>query len=29
LVLGPEFAMDRIPAPECSNLKFSSSNFIP
>lgn len=29
LVLGPALAMDRIPAPVCVKLKFSSSNLLP
>lgn len=29
LVLGPALAMDRMPAPVCFRVKFSSSNLLP
>merc|ERR1711906_70998 len=29
LVLGPAFAMERVPAPSCLRVKFSSANFSP
>ena len=28
-VFGPAFAIDKIPAPACGNVKFSSANFVP
>ena len=28
-VLGPAFAMDKMPGPVCFRMKFSSSNFSP
>merc|ERR550514_228668 len=29
LVLGPAFAIERVPAPACLSSKFSSANFSP